>query len=78
MNHDLLDDKLADLDKLKEEKLKDRDLTRAFKSVMLYVLFLLLSIIISYQMLDFNAYQYRNNLKNIFGDGAKSKSFSQV
>lgn len=77
-NHDLLEEKQVDLDNLRDEKLKQRDLTKAFKSIMSYVLFLLLSLVISYQLLDTNAYQYSHNLKNIFGDGDKFKSFNQV
>ena len=77
-HHNLLDDHLIDLDKLKEDKLKEKDLFRAFKSILQYFLFLTLSIIVSYEMLDSNSFQYRNNLKNIFGDGDKSKNFTDV
>ena len=63
---------------MKEQKTKEKNLKIAFKTVICYVLFLVLSVSISLQVLDIKSHKYQYNLRNLFGDGDKSKEFSTV
>ena len=45
---------------------------------MLAILFAVLAMLCAYQMLDYNTYNYQNNLKNLFGAGDKSKTLYDV
>ena len=71
-------DNHADLNRLRELKLKDNQLKEAFKEIILCLLFVVLIMTCSYQMIDSNSFQYRQNLMNLFGAGNINNTFNNV
>jgi hypothetical protein len=67
-----------DLIKLREKKLRDNKLKEAFKEIILCLLFVALNMTVSYQMLDNNSLNYRQNLMNLFGAGNINSAFNNV
>lgn len=66
------------MNKLKEEKLKDKSLKSGLKEILLYLVFIALTMSLSYQMLDNDSFKYQYNLRNLFGAGDKHTSFNDV
>lgn len=64
--------------KMKENKLIDKNLKTAFKSIAFYAIFAAMTLNLAYQMVDKNTFNYQNNLKNLFGAGDKSTKFLDV
>jgi len=67
-----------DLDKLKNKMVLDGKFKECLKEIILTGLFAGLTFAIAYQLVDFKAYGYHLNLKNIFGAGKKSTIFLDV
>jgi hypothetical protein len=67
-----------DLNKLRETKLRDNNLKEAFKEIIICLLFVTLTMTVSYQMLDYRSLQYRQNLMNLFGAGNINSAFKNV
>ena len=66
------------LDDLRESKQRDKKLGVALREIMLCLAFVGMTMTVSYQMLDTDAYRYQMSLKNYFGAGDKSSSFIEV
>ena len=67
-----------DLIKLRETKLRDKKLKETFKEIILCLLFVALNMTVSYQMLDNNSLNYRQNLINLFGAKNINDAFNNV
>ena len=67
-----------DLKKFSEIKLKDNKLKSAFKEIIFCLLFVSLTMTVSYQTLDYNSLSYRRNLMNLFGAGIINNAFDHV
>ena len=66
------------LNKQRENKLRDNQQKKAFKEIILCLLFVALSMTCSFQMIDSNSFQYRQNLMNLFGAGNINTAFNKV
>ena len=67
-----------DLKKLSEMKLRDNKLKASFKEIIFCILFVSLTMTVSYQTLDYNSLSYRKNLINLFGAGIINNVFDNV
>jgi hypothetical protein len=66
------------LDELKKNRIKENRIKLVFKETILAGLFAGITFTIAYQMVDMKAFAYQSNLKNLFGTGDKSTTFSDV
>lgn len=66
------------LNKIRETKLKDKKLKSALKETMTCMLFVALTMSVSYQMLDSNSLKYQQNLLNLFEAGNMNNQFYSV
>lgn len=67
-----------DLDELKKNRINENRIKQVFKETILALLFSGITFTIAYQMVDMKAFAYQSNLKNLFGTGDKSTTFSHV
>ena len=66
------------LDDLKESKQRDKKLGVALREVLICLAFVGMTMTVSYQMLDTDAYRYQMSLKNFFGAGDRNNIFYEV
>lgn len=66
------------LDELKESKQRDKKLGIALREVFLCLCFVGMTMTVSYQMLDSDAFRYQYNLRNYLGAGDKNTAFLDV
>ena len=66
------------IDDLREKKLRDKKLGIALNEIILCLLFVGMTMSVSYQMLDTDSFGYQTNLLNLFGAGSVSNSFNSV
>jgi hypothetical protein len=64
--------------KLKEKMDQDKKLKTCLKEIILAGIFAGLTFSIAYQLVDFKAYGYHLNIKNLLGAGKKSTVFLDV
>jgi hypothetical protein len=68
----------TNLDDLRQNLLMDKKIKVALIETLLCILFVVMTMAVSYQMLDNDSFGYRNNLMNLFGAGSVSNSFNSV
>jgi len=70
--------KNTNFDEIVASKKMDKKLNEALKEIILCLIFVGMTMTISYQMIDNDALSYRNNLLNLFGAGSVNTKFYEV
>lgn len=67
-----------DLEETRDKLVEKKYFKSALKEIIFYVIFVLLIMMITYQMVEPKAYEYQKNLRNLYGAGDKSNQFLDV